>query len=35
VIEGKAFIVTGLKGKKIIKGDIYKLKAAWQRTLGV
>jgi len=35
VIEGKDFIVTGLKGKKIIRGDIYKLKAAWQRTLGV
>ena len=35
VIEGKAFVVTGLKGKKIIQGDIYKLKAAWQRTLGV
>jgi phosphoribosylformylglycinamidine synthase subunit PurSL len=35
VIEGKAFIVTGLKGKKIIQGDIYKLKAAWQRPLGV
>jgi hypothetical protein len=35
VTKGKAFIVTGLKGKKIIQGDIYKLKAAWQRTLGV
>jgi phosphoribosylformylglycinamidine synthase len=35
VIEGKAFIVTGLRGKKIIQGDIYKLKAAWQRPLGV
>jgi len=35
VTRGKAFIVTGLKGKKIIQGDIYKLKAAWQQTLGV
>jgi phosphoribosylformylglycinamidine synthase len=35
VTKGKAFVVTGLKGKKIIQGDIYKLKAAWQRTLGV
>jgi phosphoribosylformylglycinamidine synthase len=35
VTRGKAFVVTGLKGKKIIQGDIYKLKAAWQRTLGV
>jgi phosphoribosylformylglycinamidine synthase subunit PurSL len=35
VIEGKAFIVTSLKGKKVIQGDIYKLKEAWQRTLGV
>jgi phosphoribosylformylglycinamidine (FGAM) synthase-like enzyme len=35
VIDGKAFIVTGLKGVKIIQGDIYKLKAAWQRPLGV
>jgi len=35
VIEGKAFIVIGLNGKKIIQGEIYKLKAAWQRTLGV
>jgi phosphoribosylformylglycinamidine (FGAM) synthase-like enzyme len=35
VTKGQAFIVTGLKGKKIIQGDIYKLKAAWQRTLGV
>jgi phosphoribosylformylglycinamidine synthase len=35
VAKGKSFVVTGLKGKKIIQGDIYKLKAAWQRTLGV
>jgi phosphoribosylformylglycinamidine synthase len=35
VTRSKAFVVTGLKGKKIIQGDIYKLKAAWQRTLGV
>jgi phosphoribosylformylglycinamidine synthase II len=35
VTEGKTFIVIGLKGKKIIQGDIYKLKAAWQRPLGV
>ncbi|MCJ7546167.1 MAG: phosphoribosylformylglycinamidine synthase subunit PurL [Deltaproteobacteria bacterium] len=35
VTKGKTFIVTGLKGKKIIQGDIHKLKAAWQRTLGV
>jgi phosphoribosylformylglycinamidine synthase len=35
VIKGENFIVTGLKGKKIIQGDIDKLKAAWQRTLGV
>jgi phosphoribosylformylglycinamidine synthase II len=35
VTNDKAFIVTGLKGKKIIQGDIYKLKAAWQKTLGV
>jgi len=35
VTKGKALIVTGLKGKKIIHGDIYKLKAVWQRTLGV
>jgi hypothetical protein len=35
VTKGKAFIVIGLKGKKIIQGDIYKLKASWQRTLGV
>ncbi len=35
VTKGKAYVVTGLKGKKIINGDIYTLKAAWQRTLGV
>jgi len=35
VTKGKDFVVTGLKGTKIIQGDIYKLKAAWQRTLGV
>jgi len=35
VTKGKEFIVIGLKGKKIIQADIYKLKAAWQRTLGV
>jgi phosphoribosylformylglycinamidine synthase II len=35
VTKGKQFVVTGLKGKKIIQADIYKLKAAWQRTLGV
>jgi phosphoribosylformylglycinamidine synthase len=35
VTKGKAFVVTGLKGKEIIQGDIYKLKAAWQRTVGV
>jgi phosphoribosylformylglycinamidine synthase II len=35
VTKGKAFVVLGLKGKKIIQGDIYKLKAAWQRPLGV
>ena len=35
VTKGKAFVVIGLKGKKIIQGDIQKLKAAWQRTLGV
>jgi len=35
VTKGKEFIVTGFKGTKIIQGDIYKLKAAWQRTLGV
>jgi phosphoribosylformylglycinamidine (FGAM) synthase-like enzyme len=35
VTKGKAFVVTGRKGKKIIQGDIYKLKAAWQRPLGV
>ncbi|OGP53607.1 MAG: phosphoribosylformylglycinamidine synthase [Deltaproteobacteria bacterium RBG_13_52_11] len=35
VTKEKAFIVTGLNGKKIILGDIYKLKAAWQKTLGV
>jgi phosphoribosylformylglycinamidine (FGAM) synthase-like enzyme len=34
VTTGKHFIVTGLKGKKIIQADIYKLKAAWQQTLG-
>ncbi len=26
VPEGRASVVTGLKGKKIIQGDIYKLK---------
>jgi phosphoribosylformylglycinamidine synthase II len=35
VAQGKAFVVIGLKGDKIIQGDIYKLKAAWQKTLGV
>jgi len=35
VTKSKEFIVTGLKGKNIIQGDIYKLKAAWQGTLGV
>ena len=35
VTKGREFIVTSLKGKKIIQGDIYKLKAAWQRPLGV
>jgi phosphoribosylformylglycinamidine synthase len=35
VTKDKAFIVTGLKGNRIIRGDIHKLKAAWQRTLGV
>jgi len=35
VTKGNAFVVTGLKGQKIIQGNIYKLKAAWQRTLGV
>jgi phosphoribosylformylglycinamidine (FGAM) synthase-like enzyme len=35
VTKGNNFMVTGLKGKKIIQGDIDKLKAAWQRTLGV
>ena len=35
VTKGNTFVVTGLNGQKIIQGDIYKLKAAWQRTLGV
>jgi phosphoribosylformylglycinamidine synthase II len=35
VTKGKQFIVTGLKGKKIIQQDIYKLKEAWRRPLGV
>ena len=35
VIKRKQFIVTGIKGKKIIQADIYKLKAAWQLTLGI
>jgi phosphoribosylformylglycinamidine (FGAM) synthase-like enzyme len=35
VTKGKTFIVTGLAGTKIIQADIYKLKAAWQRPLGV
>jgi phosphoribosylformylglycinamidine synthase len=35
VTKEKNFIVLGLQGKKIIQADIYKLKAAWQRTLGV
>jgi phosphoribosylformylglycinamidine synthase II len=35
VVKGKSFVVTGLQGKKIIQGDIYKMKVAWQRTLGV
>jgi hypothetical protein len=35
VTKGKAFIVTGLKGSKVIQGNINKLKEAWQRTLGV
>jgi phosphoribosylformylglycinamidine synthase len=35
VTKGNQFIVTGLKGKKIIQADIYKLKEVWQRTLGI
>jgi phosphoribosylformylglycinamidine synthase II len=35
VTKGKNFIVIGLQGEKIIQRDIYKLKASWQRTLGV
>ena len=35
VTKEKAFIVIGIKDKKIIQGDIYKLKAAWQSTSGV
>jgi hypothetical protein len=35
VTQWKAFVVTGLKGQKIIQGDIYKLKAVWQGLLGV
>jgi phosphoribosylformylglycinamidine synthase len=35
VTKGKDFIVLGLQGQKIIQQDIYKLKEAWQRTLGV
>jgi phosphoribosylformylglycinamidine synthase II len=35
VTKDKAFTIIGLKGNKVIKGDIDKLKAAWQRTLGV
>jgi len=35
VTKGKAFVVIGLKGKKIIQGDVYKLKKAWQRPLGI
>jgi len=34
VTKGRKFVVIGLKGKKTIHGDIYKLKEAWQRTLG-
>lgn len=34
VTKEKNFIVLGLEGKKIIQADIYKLKTAWQRTLG-
>jgi phosphoribosylformylglycinamidine synthase II len=34
VTKKKNFIVTDLQGKKIIQADIYKLKEAWQRTLG-
>ena len=34
VTKDKDFVITGLKGNKIIKADIYKLKEAWQRTLG-
>ncbi len=33
VIEGKEFIVKGLKGETIISTDILTLKEAWQRTL--
>jgi hypothetical protein len=32
--KGKEFVVIGLKGDKVIQGDTYKLKAAWQRTWG-
>ena len=35
VTKGKEFVMIGLKGSKIIEEDIYKLKTAWQRTLGV
>jgi hypothetical protein len=35
VTKGKAFTIIGLKGNKIIQADIYNLKAAWQRRLGV
>jgi len=30
-----SFFWFGLKGQKIIQADIYKLKKAWQRPLGV
>jgi phosphoribosylformylglycinamidine synthase II len=33
VTKEKDFIVTGLKGNKIIKADIYQLKEAWQQPL--
>ena len=33
VTKGKRFVVIGLKGEKIIQGDIYRLKEAWQKPL--
>ncbi|MBW2039223.1 MAG: phosphoribosylformylglycinamidine synthase subunit PurL [Deltaproteobacteria bacterium] len=33
VTKGRRFIVIGLKGEKVIQGDIYRLKEAWQRPL--